>query len=138
MLPDIPARVSYPGMGDTLAEDEEVLQRHVLRVQETLMDAVDKRVKTFEGKLREKDSLLKNTLDDKHNLAIELYRAQNQVEKLNESLGTMYTIINFSFTNCIFLTNNHDAETTSYLLFRRINRSRIRRASTWSAICKML
>ncbi|KAI8928266.1 hypothetical protein BC831DRAFT_124206 [Entophlyctis helioformis] len=67
---------------------DDILQNHYVRVQQTLMDSVDKKVAEIQCQLKENQVLLKRTEDDKITVGEALYQAKSEVGKLNTALAT--------------------------------------------------
>lgn len=87
MLPVFTLRPSTPSQASTKMEtSDDALQDHYLRVQKTLLGAVDKQVKEIETQLIEKERVLKRTEDDKRDLGVSLYKANIAIDKLNETV----------------------------------------------------
>nr|KAJ3422477.1 hypothetical protein HK105_007856 [Polyrhizophydium stewartii] len=82
-----------PSLGQSLTllpqiDQDDILQKHCVRVQHTLLDSVDKRVAEIEQHLRDNQALLKRTQDDKITAGEALYQAKTEVGKLNAALAT--------------------------------------------------
>lgn len=78
-------------LADDFSETESVLQKHYIRVQQTLMSAIDRKVGSFETKTAEQESLLKKVNSDKEMLGAELYDTKIQVGRLNDALSKINT-----------------------------------------------
>jgi hypothetical protein len=63
------------------------LQDHVLRVQQTLLEAVDRQVSSLGDKLAQKEHEVKRVSEEKEQVAVSLYRAGREVLKLNDVLA---------------------------------------------------
>lgn len=78
----------YPGTQEleVLPEIDDTLQKHVLAIQETLMESVDRQMLKLGGELREKEAKLEQTVEEKEEIARGLYRAGREIFKLNTVL----------------------------------------------------
>ncbi|KAL3899001.1 MAG: hypothetical protein SGCHY_002347 [Lobulomycetales sp.] len=74
-------------------ETESVLQAHYLRVQQSLMSAVDKQVMGIQKQVAEKDRLLDKALHEKEGLGVELYGTKRQLGRLNNNLAKVTQVL---------------------------------------------
>ena len=65
---------------------EEILQDHYVRLQKTLMSAVDKELDDMNSVLRETAEDLKRTEDDKTAIGVALYEANSKIGRMNSQL----------------------------------------------------
>jgi len=63
--------------------DDEILQSHLVRVQNSLMGIVDRQLGKAEEKMHEKEIELDQANSDKKRLAIDLYKERSNIDKLN-------------------------------------------------------
>ena len=91
-------KMPYVNTADAM-ETNQVLQKHFLSVQETLMSVVDKKVETYRTKVIEQGNQLKRTEKEKEALGVELYTTKLNVGRLNSTLAKMYFIITNSNDN---------------------------------------
>jgi hypothetical protein len=71
-------------------ESEAILESHFMRMQETLLDSVDAKVRAVEGELRETQILLKRTDEEKITSGQALHQAKTELKKLNHLLANTY------------------------------------------------
>ncbi len=67
---------------------DEVLQNHLIRVQESIMNTADAKVSQIETKLNESNIILKRTIEEKANTGVALYRTRKEVGSLNKALAS--------------------------------------------------
>ncbi|KAI8819061.1 hypothetical protein BJ741DRAFT_179644 [Chytriomyces cf. hyalinus JEL632] len=73
---------------DELAEEtDQVLQKHYLGFQDTLLSSVNRQVTSIQEKLNENDRELAQTQEEKTRMGVSLYKSNVQVGRLNEQLG---------------------------------------------------
>ncbi|KAI8895501.1 hypothetical protein BC833DRAFT_622958 [Globomyces pollinis-pini] len=65
---------------------DEVLQHHLIRVQETLIDSADAKVSEIKQKLNENQLMLQRTIDEKSRSNVALFRVKKDVNILNKAL----------------------------------------------------
>ncbi|KAJ3381531.1 hypothetical protein HDU92_005295 [Lobulomyces angularis] len=70
-------------------ETDNILQKHYLRVQQSLMTVVEKQVEEIETKFSEQEYLLKKTNANKELMGVELYGTKIQVGRLNNNLAKL-------------------------------------------------
>jgi chromosome condensin MukBEF complex kleisin-like MukF subunit len=84
------AMVSLPPVEQDLDAADEVLQNHLLRVQEAIMNSADQKVSELDSKLRENQLILKRSLEEKGQAGVALYRTRKEVGTLNKALAIAY------------------------------------------------
>ena len=73
--------------GESEEEDLDVLQKHVLRVQEAVLNSSDIKIKEISSQLRHTEHMLKITQEEKADTGVELYRTRKEIGHLNKILS---------------------------------------------------
>lgn len=68
---------------NTAIIDDDILQNHLIRVQNSLIGIVDRQLGKAEEKIHEKDLELNNVNEEKKKLAIDLYKEKSNIDRLN-------------------------------------------------------
>ncbi|KAJ3047995.1 hypothetical protein HK097_010978 [Rhizophlyctis rosea] len=74
---------------DPIDANDEILQRHYVRMQQTLLAAVDKQMESVEARLSETEVALKRTEDTKKEIGVELYKSNKEVGRMNARVDRM-------------------------------------------------
>ncbi|KAJ3033332.1 hypothetical protein HDV00_006488 [Rhizophlyctis rosea] len=82
------AKPPYTPLPDQDTNDE-ILQRHYARMQQTLLSAVDKQMETVESRLNETEVELKRTEGTKKEIGVELYKAKKEIGRMNGRVERM-------------------------------------------------
>ena len=69
--------------------DDEILQKNYVRMQQTLLAAVDKQMESVEARLSESQVALKRTEDTKKEIGVELYKSKKEVGRMNARMERM-------------------------------------------------
>jgi chromosome segregation ATPase len=85
------AMVSLPPVEHDFDAADEVLQNHLLRVQEAIMNSADQKVSELDSKLRENQLVLRRSLEEKEQTGVALYRTRKEVGTLNKALAIAYS-----------------------------------------------
>ncbi|KAJ3140874.1 spermatogenesis-associated protein 17 [Physocladia obscura] len=85
-LPPLPKDSSFNAQSTDIEETEEILRNQYLGLQDSLLASVDRQVLTIQGKLSESDLVLARTRDEKNSMAVDLYKANTQIGKLNDQI----------------------------------------------------
>lgn len=103
-------------------QTESVLQAHYLRVQQTLMSAVDRQVQGIQGKVLEKEYLLKKTREEKESMGVALYGTKQQVGRLNNTLARVTDTLEMTRKSEMYINNEADALVKELNVFRKENK----------------
>lgn len=82
-LPPLPNQNYIRSPGNESDDAEQAIHSNYLRLQSTLLGAVDKQVLDIEGQLREKAMNLKKTEQDKLNFGVALYESRMEISRMN-------------------------------------------------------
>ncbi|KAJ3182075.1 hypothetical protein HDU87_000419 [Geranomyces variabilis] len=94
---------------DISSEDHAVLQSHYLRFQKTLLTAVDAHMADLDAQLRAKDHAVHMTEEEKKNVGVELWRCKKEIGNMNEGLGRIRSILQYSESNRKILESDREA-----------------------------
>ncbi|KAI8906185.1 hypothetical protein DFJ77DRAFT_477750 [Powellomyces hirtus] len=94
-IPSLPSHPTHTTSSET-AQDHAILQAHYLGFQKTLLTAVDGHMADLEAQLRAKDHAVHMTEEEKKNVGVELYKAKKEIGGLNEGLGKIRALLQFS------------------------------------------
>ncbi|KAJ3342936.1 hypothetical protein HDU93_000595 [Gonapodya sp. JEL0774] len=107
--PQLKLQLQHQSLRPPSPSAEDTLQKHVVMVQRSLMDAVDRQVSSIEGKLRETQFDLVRTREEKKDMGVALYRTGKEVEKLNDVLANMQAQLQREATEKKLLQNQTDS-----------------------------
>jgi hypothetical protein len=88
---------------------EDVLQAHYLRVQQTLMSAVDRQVQGIQGKVQEKEYQLRKAREEKESMGVALYGTKQQVGRLNGNLARVTDSLEMTRKSEMYINMEADA-----------------------------
>ncbi|KAJ3021052.1 hypothetical protein HKX48_009297 [Thoreauomyces humboldtii] len=77
-------------------EDEQVLQANYLRFQRTLLSAVDGQMADLAARMREREHAANMTAEEKKAMGVELFKAKTEIGGLNNGLGKIRSILQYS------------------------------------------
>jgi hypothetical protein len=80
--------INLPAVESDVDMVDEVLQNHLIRVQESIMNTTDAKVSQIEAKLNESNLKLKRAIDEKANTGVALYKTRKEVGNLNKALAS--------------------------------------------------
>jgi chromosome segregation ATPase len=105
-----PASIASEHECDSQQNDtENVLQAHYLRVQQTLLSAVDRQVQGIQGKVQEKEFLLRKTREEKESMGVALYGTKQQVGRLNNTLARVTDNLEMTRRSEMYINMEADA-----------------------------
>ncbi|KAI8815798.1 uncharacterized protein EV422DRAFT_501993 [Fimicolochytrium jonesii] len=104
------------------SDNDSVLQGHYLRFQRTLLTAVDARVQDLEAKLRENEHAVALTGEEKQAVGVELYKAKKEIGRLNDGLGKVQSILQYSENGRKVLETDREAAEREIARMMQANR----------------
>ncbi|KAJ3214334.1 hypothetical protein HDU67_001775 [Dinochytrium kinnereticum] len=102
--------------------NDEVLQNHYTKVQQKLLESVDRQVAEIETQLNEKDRILQRVEDEKTNLGVGLYKARAEIGKLNTNLYETRDYLDKTESELRFVAADRDAAEKEIRSFASLNK----------------